>query len=164
MSDPHAVLNALPTDEARAALTRCCGSARWVSGMLARRPWVSAAALYADAEATWAGLGRDDVLEAFSHHPRIGARTEQTNDGWARQEQARVGDADSQTRRSLVEANEQYLRRFGYIFIVCATGKSAAEMLGLLEARLANDSTRELAIAAGEQARITRLRLEKLAA
>ena len=132
--------------------------------MLARRPWASAAALYADAEATWAALGHDDFLEAFAHHPRIGARADQTDDAWAHQEQARVGDADGETRRALVEANERYLERFGYIFIVCATGKSAGEMLGLLEARLGNDPARELAIAAGEQARITRLRLEKLAA
>jgi len=164
MPDPHAVLNALSAEGARAALTRCCGSGRWVSGMLGRRPWASAAALYADAEAVWAGLGRDDFLEAFAHHPRIGARAEQTDDAWARQEQGRVGDADGDTRRSLLDANERYRRRFGYIFIVCATGKSAAEMLGLLEARLGNASERELTIAAGEQARITRLRLEKLAA
>jgi 2-oxo-4-hydroxy-4-carboxy-5-ureidoimidazoline decarboxylase len=164
MPDPHVVLNALSAEEARAALTRCCGSTRWVSGMLARRPWASAAALYADAEAAWGAVGRDDVLEAFAHHPRIGARAEPTDDAWARQEQARVGDADGETRRSLADANERYLRRFGYLFIVCATGKSAAEMLGLLEARLGNAPERELAIAAGEQARITRLRLEKLAA
>ncbi len=164
MSEVHEVLNALPSSAARAALTRCCGSGRWVAGMMARRPWASAEALYADAEATWADLGHDDFLEAFAHHPRIGARADQTDDAWARQEQARVGDADGETRRSLVDANEQYLQRFGYIFIVCATGKSAAEMLALLEARLGNDPARELAIAAGEQARITRLRLEKLAA
>jgi 2-oxo-4-hydroxy-4-carboxy-5-ureidoimidazoline decarboxylase len=164
MPEPHAVLNALPSDEARAALFRCCGSARWVAGMIARRPWPAAAALYADAEATWAELGRDDVLEAFAQHPRIGTRADQTDDAWARQEQARVEDADSETRRALVEANKSYIDRFGYIFIVCATGKSAAEMLGLLAQRLGNDPERELAIAAGEQARITRLRLEKLAA
>jgi 2-oxo-4-hydroxy-4-carboxy-5-ureidoimidazoline decarboxylase len=164
MSDAHEVLNALPPAAARAALTRCCGSGRWVAGMMGRRPWPSPTALYTDAEATWADLGHDDFLEAFAHHPRIGARAEQTDDAWARQEQAPVGDADGETRRSLVEANERYLQRFGYIFIVCATGKSAAEMLALLEARLANDPARELAIAASEQARITRLRLEKLAA
>jgi len=164
MPDPHAILNALSAEEARAALTGCCGSARWVSGMLSRRPWASAAELYADAEAVWGGLGREDFLEAFAHHPRIGAPPEQIDGAWARQEQARAGDADGQTRRALAEANERYLRRFGYIFIVCATGKSAAEMLGLLEQRLDNAPERELAIAAGEQARITRLRLEKLAA
>ena len=164
MPEAHEVLNAMPANAARAALTRCCGAGRWVAGMMGRRPWASAAALYADAEATWAALGHDDFLEAFAHHPRIGARADGTDDAWARQEQARVGDADGETRAALVEANERYLERFGYIFIVCATGKSAAEMLGLLEARLGNDPTRELAIAAGEQARITRLRLEKVAA
>lgn len=164
MPEAHEVLNTLPANAARAALTRCCGSGRWVAGMMARRPWASAAALYADAEATWADLGHDDFLEAFAHHPRIGARADQTDDAWARQEQARVGDADDELRRALIDANERYLRRFGYIFIVCATGKSAAEMLALLEARLGNDPARELAMAAREQARITRLRLEKLAA
>jgi 2-oxo-4-hydroxy-4-carboxy-5-ureidoimidazoline decarboxylase len=165
MPEPHALLNSLPADEAQVALTRCCGSARWVAGMLARRPWASTAALHADAEATFAALGRDDLLEAFAHHPRIGARSDAAGDkAWARQEQARVADADADTRRALVDANERYQRRFGYIFIVCATGKSAAEMLGLLEARLGNDPARELSIAATEQARITGLRLGKLGA
>jgi 2-oxo-4-hydroxy-4-carboxy-5-ureidoimidazoline decarboxylase len=168
MSEPQAVLNALPADEAGAALARCCGSARWVAGMLARRPWASTAALYADAAAIWAALARDDLLEAFAQHPRIGARGDEAGDEardiWARQEQARVADAAAGTRRSLADANERYLRRFGYIFIVFATGKSAAEMLALLEERLGNDPARELAIAAGEQARITRLRLGKLGA
>jgi 2-oxo-4-hydroxy-4-carboxy-5-ureidoimidazoline decarboxylase len=170
--EPHAVLNALPPADARAALARCCGAARWVDAMLARRPFASTPALYAEADATWAALGREDFLEAFAHHPRIGARADDAAAAdpraaaalaWSGQEQARVSDADAETRRALGAANEEYLRRFGYIFIVCATGKSAAEMLALLRARLANDPTRELAIAAGEQARITRLRLEKLA-
>jgi len=170
MAEPHAVLNALSPDEACAALTRCCGSSRWVAAMLARRPFASTAALHADAEAAWAALGREDYLEAFDHHPRIGAHHPRIGaragaakvDAWASAEQARVGDADGGTRAALADANERYLGRFGYIFIVCATGKSASEMLGLLEARLGNDPEHELAIAAGEQARITRLRLEKL--
>jgi 2-oxo-4-hydroxy-4-carboxy-5-ureidoimidazoline decarboxylase len=164
MLEPHSVVNALSADEARAALTRCCGSARWVAGMLARRPFPSTAALHVDAETTWAALGRDDFLEAFAHHPRIGARNVEESDAWARQEQASARDVGAATEAALRHANEEYLRRFGYIFIVCATGKSATEMLQLLEARLGNDPARELAIAAGEQARITRLRLGKLAA
>jgi 2-oxo-4-hydroxy-4-carboxy-5-ureidoimidazoline decarboxylase len=160
MAEPHEVLNAMAADEARDALTHCCGAARWVAAMLERRPWASTAALYADADTLWAGLGRDDFLEAFAHHPRIGA----TGGGaWSRQEQARVGDADAETRRRLASENDRYWQRFGYIFIVCATGKSAGEMLASLEARIGNDPERELAIAAGEQARITRLRLGKLA-
>jgi 2-oxo-4-hydroxy-4-carboxy-5-ureidoimidazoline decarboxylase len=162
MPEPHAVVNALTPDEARAALTRCCGSARWVAGMLARRPFPSTAALCADAEATWTALGRDDFLEAFAHHPRIGAGNGGESDAWALQEQAGARDAGAATQAALRQANEQYLRRFGHIFIVCATGKSATEMLQLLEARLGNDPARELTIAAAEQARITRLRLGKL--
>jgi 2-oxo-4-hydroxy-4-carboxy-5-ureidoimidazoline decarboxylase len=160
MVEPHDLLNELPVDEARAALLRCCGSRRWVADMLARRPWSSPAALFGDAGAVWAAMGRDDILEAFAQHPRIGA----SGDAWSQQEQAGAAGADAATVRALREANDRYFDRFGYIFIVCATGKSAGEMLALLERRLTNDPTRELAIAAAEQARITRLRLEKLGA
>ena len=159
MSEPHEFLNMLPADEARVALLRCCGSSRWVAEMLERRPWESAAALYGDAGAVWATLGPRDLLEAFAQHPRIGAKGD---DAWSRAEQAGAAGADDATVQALREANDRYFDRFGYIFIVCATGKSAGEMLALLERRLANDPTRELAIAAAEQARITRLRLEKL--
>ena len=171
MPEPHAVLNALSPADARAALTRCCGAARWVDAMLARRPFASDAALYADAEVAFGALGREDLLEAFSHHPRIGARAGdaakapaalQATAAWSSAEQARVGESDAETQEALRVANDEYLGRFGYIFIVCATGKSAAEMLGLLRARLPNDPARELGIAGGEQARITRLRLGKL--
>ncbi len=160
MPEPHAALNALPTEDARLMLTRCCGSTRWVSGMLARLPWASTAALHTDADQVWGALGADDFLEAFTHHPRIGGKAD--NDGWARQEQARVSDAAAATQAALREANDLYWSRFGYIFIVCATGKTAEEMLGLLQARLDNPPARELAIAAGEQARITHLRLDRL--
>ena len=160
-AEPHAVLNALSPAEARAALTRCCGSSRWVEGMLARRPWASSAALYADATTAWDGLARADVLEAFAAHPRIGGRAP---DAWSRQEQAGAAGAGADVQRALAEVNDRYFERFGYIFIVCATGKTAGEMLELSKARLDNDPARELAIAAAEQAKITRLRLEKLAA
>jgi 2-oxo-4-hydroxy-4-carboxy-5-ureidoimidazoline decarboxylase len=162
MPEPHELVNGLPPDEARAALKRCCGATRWVEGMLARRPFASMAALREDADDVWWSLGPDDFLEAFAAHPRIGVRT--TTDAWARQEQSSVGAAGAELRAALAEANDRYLRRFGHIFIVFATGKTAAEMLGLLEARMPNDPERELSIAAGEQAKITQLRLEKLAA
>ncbi len=161
MTEPHDFLNELPAEEARAALFRCCGSRRWVAEMLARRPWPSAAELYGDAGAVWAALPRNDVLEAFAQHPRIGGAG---GDAWSRQEQAGATGADEATLRALREANDRYFQRFGYIFIVCASGKSAAQMLALIEGRMHNDPTRELAIAAAEQARITRLRLEKLSA
>jgi 2-oxo-4-hydroxy-4-carboxy-5-ureidoimidazoline decarboxylase len=166
VSAPHEVVNALSDDEARAALTRCCGSSRWVAAMLGRRPFPSTAALMADADAAWAALGRADFLEAFAHHPAIGssggALALAQTAAWSREEQAKVADAGDETRQRLRAANEAYRARFGYIFIVCATGKSGPEMLALLEARLHNDPEGELAIAAGEQAKITRLRLEKL--
>ncbi|HVZ72951.1 MAG TPA: 2-oxo-4-hydroxy-4-carboxy-5-ureidoimidazoline decarboxylase [Polyangia bacterium] len=161
------MLNALNEADARAALTRCCGAARWVTGMLARRPFSSTSVLHASADEVWAAMKRDDVLEAFAHHPRIGgsatAVAAPEAQAWSSQEQARVADAGAETRAALVSANERYFARFGYIFIVCATGKSADEMLALLEARLPNDPERELDVAAAEQAKITHLRLEKLA-
>jgi 2-oxo-4-hydroxy-4-carboxy-5-ureidoimidazoline decarboxylase len=161
VTEAHDLLNELPAAEAGEALFRCCGSHRWVAEMLARRPWPSAAALYTDAGAVWAGLGRDDIVEAFAQHPRIGASA---GDAWSRAEQAGAAGAGAATMQALRAANDRYFARFGYIFIVCATGKTAAEMLALLEQRLPNDPARELVVAATEQARITRLRLEKLGA
>ncbi|HEY4185276.1 MAG TPA: 2-oxo-4-hydroxy-4-carboxy-5-ureidoimidazoline decarboxylase [Polyangia bacterium] len=158
---PHALLDRLQPDEARQALGRCCGATAWIEGMLARRPFASQAALYAAAEAVWQALGPEDYLEAFAHHPQIGGRAGDTS-GWAAAEQARVGEAASDVVTSLAAANRAYLARFGYIFIVCATGKTADEMLALLRDRLGNDPGAELPIAAAEQAKITRLRLEKL--
>lgn len=167
---PHALLNAMSTPEAKQALERCCGSSRWVEGMLARRPFASLEALFRDAEAVWAALERADFLEAFSHHPQIGADPAELakrfarTATWSSSEQARVHEATPLTIQELVTGNARYLERFGFIFIVCASGKSAEEMLGLLEARIDNEPERELSIAAAEQAKITRLRLEKLAA
>jgi 2-oxo-4-hydroxy-4-carboxy-5-ureidoimidazoline decarboxylase len=136
--------------------------------MLAAHPFASDAALFEAAERVWASLTRDDYLEAFSHHPRIGedvaalrARFPETAH-WSNQEQEGVAAADALTLEALAANNRRYFERFGYIFIVCASGKSAAEMARLLAARLHNAPETELAIAAREQARITRLRLEKL--
>jgi 2-oxo-4-hydroxy-4-carboxy-5-ureidoimidazoline decarboxylase len=161
-------LNALAGDELRAALTRCCGARRWVESMLQTHPFMSDADLFESAERSWAELSSEDYLEAFSHHPRIGedaatlrARFAQTAH-WSREEQAGMAAAELATLEALATNNRRYFERFGYIFIVCASGKSAADMSNLLEARLENAPEQELAIAAHEQARITRLRLEKL--
>lgn len=162
-------LNRLPEPEAYAALERCCGSARWVRAMLAARPFADPAALHAAAERAAEALGREDWLEAFAHHPRIGdveslrARFAATA-AWAGAEQAGAAAASDATLRALADGNAAYEARFGYIFVVCATGKGADEMLALLRARLGNEPAAELAIAAGEQRRISRLRLEKLLA
>lgn len=160
----QAGINAGTAEEARAILSRACGSTRWVDRMLLRRPFSNDARLLSAARIEWFGLTESDWLEAFSHHPKIGdrasleARFPATHDLSA-QEQASVGGADAEVLAALADANARYLERFGFIFIVCATGKTAAEMLQLLRDRLANDRPAELRIAAEEQAKITALRL-----
>jgi len=152
----------------RAALTRCCGSTRWVDGMLARRPFASDAAVFEAADEVWAEVGRDDVLEALTHHPEIGANLDALREkyastaGWSAGEQRAVESADEATLVALRDGNVAYRERFGHIFVVCATGKSAEEMLALLRARMGNDPQEEIWVAAKEQGKITRLRLEKL--
>jgi 2-oxo-4-hydroxy-4-carboxy-5-ureidoimidazoline decarboxylase len=168
MAEPHEVLNALERNAAAAALRRCCGAERWVQAMLAARPFASTAALHEQALRVWNGLGASDYLEAFSHHPQIGENLDELRRRFAAthtlsaREQSGVSNADESTLLSLREGNRTYRERFGHIFIVCATGKSAAEMLGLLRQRLDNEPAAELAIAAAEQAKITRLRLDGL--
>jgi 2-oxo-4-hydroxy-4-carboxy-5-ureidoimidazoline decarboxylase len=160
-------LNGLSQDAAREAFLRCCGSKRWAQGMLLKRPFRDEAALIAAADEVWQALSKHDFLEAFSHHPRIGGKDAlrekfaATRD-WAQSEQAGASSASDDVLDSLADANAQYEKRFGYIFIVCATGKSAPQMLELLRARLGNNPEKDLAIAAGEQAKITALRLKKL--
>lgn len=160
-------LNALPTDEAEDHLHRCCGSRRWVARMIARRPFRDDESLLSAARETWHALSADDWKEAFSHHPRIGdveslKRKFASTALWAAHEQAGVGLASEETLRQLATGNEAYERRFGYVFIVCATGKSAGEMLSLLNARLNNAPEAELHIAVEEQRKIMELRLLKL--
>lgn len=151
-------LNSAPRDVAERELGACCGSARWSAAMSARRPFESAEQLYGTADAVWRSLDRSDWLEAFGHHPRIG----DTASGWARDEQSASRDASAETRRRLVELNHEYERRFGYVFLIFATGKTAPEILAGLERRMQNDADTELRVAADEQAKITRLRLAKL--
>ena len=160
MGDLVAAINALSPSDARDAFTRCCGSQRWVDGMLARRPFSSADQLFTAAEAIWSGLERADFLEAFAHHPAIGGAGAR---GFSAREQAQVAQASAPTLQELETLNRRYRERFGFVFLVCATGKSADQMLALLRARIDNPAEVELQIAVGEQAKITRLRLEKLA-
>jgi OHCU decarboxylase len=160
-SRASAYLNALPAAKARAELTRCCGAGRWVDAMLAARPFGSDVELLAVAERVWWALGRADWLEAFAAHPRIGAST---TTEWARREQAGVIGAGDATLATLERQNSAYEQRFGHVFLICATGRTADEILEALRHRLTNDPATELRIAAGEQAKITRLRLDKLVA
>jgi OHCU decarboxylase len=152
-------LNALAEPHARAALLRCCGSRPWVEQMLAGRPFADDAGLFAAAERVWWSLGANDRLEAFAAHPRIGERA---GDVWARAEQAGMAAADVAMLRAFSDGNRAYEERFGHVFLICATGRSADELAADLQRRLSNDPASELRIAAGEQAKITRLRLEKL--
>ena len=152
-------LNALPNDDATRELLRCCGSSRWAGQMAAARPFLDFETILAAADKTWNGLAPTDWLEAFSAHPRIG---ETAGSAWSAQEQAGARRADDAVRARLTARNRDYEARFGYIFIVCATGKSSEEMLALLQQRLQNDPAAELRMAAEEQRRITHLRLQKL--
>lgn len=162
-----AEFNALPSTRAESVLQDCCGSARWAARVAAQRPFAGVNALYDVADTIWRNLERADWLEAFSHHPQIGEKPATGSTSarkWAEGEQtgARAVNEDVKTR--LAHGNRAYFEKFGYIYIVCATGKSAEEMLALLEQRLQNDPARELPIAAEQQRLITRLRLEKLLA
>jgi 2-oxo-4-hydroxy-4-carboxy-5-ureidoimidazoline decarboxylase len=167
--EPHARLNGASGPEARQLLSNCCGSMRWVERMFAQRPYASTRALLALADEVWDDLSEDDYLEAFTHHPQIGAdmaeleRKFGATAQWSSEEQAGAAQADTRTLTALRDDNLTYAAHFGFIFIVCASGKTADEMLALLRARLSNERATELAIAAGEQAKITKLRLEKLA-
>lgn len=160
-------INTLDEETFRTELHRCCGSKRWVELMLVRRPFKDEAALLNAAENVWFSLSREDWLEAFAHHPKIGDAESlrgkfcQTIQ-WAKNEQSAVASASDETIKRLAEANQIYEKRFGYIFIVCATGKSAEEMLSILQNRLGNEPSEEIQIAAREQHKITRLRLMKL--
>jgi 2-oxo-4-hydroxy-4-carboxy-5-ureidoimidazoline decarboxylase len=154
-------------DEARHVLQRCCGSALWTDRMLARRPFGSRAGLLAAARDECFALAHADWLEAFSHHPKIGDRDTLRKRFAATRHlsergQAGVDGASGEVLDALAAGNRAYEEKFGYIFIVCATGKNATEMLGLLRSRLNNDPASELRIAATEQAKITEIRLQRL--
>jgi OHCU decarboxylase len=162
-------LNALPGDEAAAALLGCCGSPRWAREMATRRPFANVDALLAAADEVWWALDPADWDDAFAAHPRIGERRaapaqDARAAAWSAQEQSGATSVAEEVAAALAAGNRAYEQRFGRIYIVCATGRTAAEMLEILHARLGSDPATELRAAAGEQAKITRLRLEKLLA
>jgi allantoicase len=160
-------LNALPEARARAAFFDCCGCAEWGRRMAARRPFHGAAKLFEAADKTWSELGRKEWLEAFRHHPPIGGRTARGKQSaaarrWSAKEQSAAKRAPRSALEALAEANHAYESHFGYIFIVCAAGRGGEEIVANLKERLGNDAETELQVAAEEQRKITRLRLEKL--
>ena len=162
-----AEFNALPSAAAEAALLDCCGATRWTKQVAAKRPFESVGALYSAADAAWRQMDRTDILEAFSHHPQIGqnaATGSESHRRWSQGEQSGAQSAAEDVKARLARGNRAYYEKFGYIFIVCATGKTADEMLAILEQRLQNDAARELPIATEQQRLIMQLRLAKLLA
>jgi len=160
-------LNDLPVDAAEKAFLDCCGSTEWARRMAASRPYPMLEDLYSRAENVWFLLSVADHLEAFASHPKIGSKKAGTKQPaksavWSKGEQSDVASATAEVREQLAEANRLYENKFGFIFIVCATGKTADEMLAICRARLGNSVETELQIAADEQAKITAIRLNKL--
>jgi allantoicase len=156
-------LSGLAPGALETGLRRCCESARWVHGMVRAGPFWTWAEVLAAATRVEATLGLEDWLEAFAAHPAIGEqRPESDTARWSAGEQAGMRDADEALRLRIAAGNGEYRERFGYTYIVCATGRSAADMWGLLQTRLEHSPEVELAAAAEQQALITRIRLEKL--
>jgi OHCU decarboxylase len=160
-------LNRLPTALAEAEFLKCCGSTRWAAAMAAARPFADLNAVSHGADSQFENLTKADWLEAFHAHPKIGEKKAggpQSSEAqrWSAQEQSRTEEATADVIEALAAGNRLYQERFGFIFIVCATGKSAGEMLAILNDRLNNSPAAELEQAADEQKKITRLRLAKL--
>ncbi|HUX45550.1 MAG TPA: 2-oxo-4-hydroxy-4-carboxy-5-ureidoimidazoline decarboxylase [Terracidiphilus sp.] len=157
--------NAADTQDAERAMLACCGARRWARAMVARRPLTDVFALSGAADEAWREMDEADWMEAFACHPRIGERQRALGGAqaaaWARQEQAGAADAMEAVLAELTEGNARYETRFGFTYIVCATGKSAEEMLAILQRRLANERDAELREAAEQQRQILQIRLGK---
>jgi 2-oxo-4-hydroxy-4-carboxy-5-ureidoimidazoline decarboxylase len=162
-----AAINSLDEDRLQEAFLKCSGSAVWADQLTGQRPFSTAADLQAKVAAAWNELTHEDWLKAFASHPKIGdleslRKKFASTASWASNEQSGVNSAAEETLKELAEGNDLYEKRFGHIFIVCATGKTASEMLSLLKERLNNLPEVEFKIACNEQKKITQLRLEKL--
>lgn len=160
-------LNSLSPSQAQDAFLKCCGATAWAKAMSDARPFSDSQALFAKADEVWRSLNEDDWLEAFRAHPKIGEKKAATAQSvqaqsWSAHEQSESQKASDQTKAALTYGNRRYEERFGHIFIICATGKPAEEILGSLNERLQNDRETELRVAAEEQRKITWLRLAKL--
>jgi 2-oxo-4-hydroxy-4-carboxy-5-ureidoimidazoline decarboxylase len=162
-----AKLNSLKPQAAADELFKCCGSTNWAKKLSEQRPFKNFHDLVATSDEVWQKSSKADGLEAFTHHPKIGdiknlekkfAATKE----WAGGEQAAVNVANQVVLQALEKGNEDYEKKFGFIFIVCASGKSAEEMLALLNERMGNDKDTEIKIAMAEQNKITKIRLKKL--
>jgi 2-oxo-4-hydroxy-4-carboxy-5-ureidoimidazoline decarboxylase len=155
--------NSAPADRLRPMLAACCDVPRWVDGLLAKRPYGDLAALTAVADQSLRELDDDEVDRALQAHPRIGDRPQGagTEAAWSRREQSGVG-ADPEVRETLAEGNREYEQRFGRVFLICATGLSAEQMLTSLRRRLTHDDATEVAVVREELRKIALLRLAKV--
>jgi 2-oxo-4-hydroxy-4-carboxy-5-ureidoimidazoline decarboxylase len=159
-------LNNLTPEQATHTFMQCCTSSTWVSAMVQARPFTDKIAIAKYADLAWQALEEIDYVEAFEGHPKIGdvgslrAKYANTKE-LAGNEQGLVKQATDDVLQVLSQGNTDYEAKFGFIFIVCATGKSAKEMSDLLQARLPNNKTTELINAAEEQRKIFQLRLDK---
>jgi 2-oxo-4-hydroxy-4-carboxy-5-ureidoimidazoline decarboxylase len=160
-----AAWNAAPEDEAIEAMLACCGARRWAEAMATARPIRGVEELSATADRLWGTMDEADWIEAFACHPRIGERkavhASAQSAEWSRREQRSVNDAEAHMLAELAEGNARYEDRFGFTYIVCATGRSAAEMLAILNRRLSGDRDAELREAAEQQRQIMQIRLGK---
>jgi allantoicase len=159
--------NRLPRQRALRALLDCCGSKKWAQQIAERRPFAAESELFEGADRTWSALAREDWLEAFLHHPPIGetrakAKQSAAASRWSAKEQSSAQKAPPEVLEALAAQNRAYAEKFGHVFLICATGKSSEEILNALRQRLTNDPDTELRVAAEEQRKMTRLRLEKL--
>ena len=160
-------LNGLAFSEAAAQFNLCCGATNWIKIMNQSRPFQNKNEVYQQAESIWLSLSSEDWLEAFTHHPKIGninslRKKFQNTKSISKNEQSGVNNATESTLKDLAESNQLYEDKFGFIFIVCATGKSSDEMLALIKMRLNNNAKIEMQNAAKEQNKITQLRLKTL--
>ncbi len=160
-------LNELTDKEAAELLSKCCGAKKWIDGMTDARPFKNESDIIENAEKIWTALDKSDWLEAFKHHPKIGdinslRKKYSSTKQLAENEQSGVNDASMEVLEDLSRLNDEYEKKFGYIFIVCATGKTADEMLSIIKSRINNDQQTEIKLAMEEQNKITKLRLEKL--
>jgi 2-oxo-4-hydroxy-4-carboxy-5-ureidoimidazoline decarboxylase len=155
------------TDETAAiqAMLSCCGARRWAAAMVALRPIAGVVELSVAADRIWSTMEEPDWMEAFACHPRIGDRTaagaSEKSVAWSKQEQSCAAGARREVLAQLAAGNAHYEQRFGFTYIVCATGKTAEQMLGILNRRLANERASELREAAEQQRLITQIRLGK---
>jgi 2-oxo-4-hydroxy-4-carboxy-5-ureidoimidazoline decarboxylase len=166
VSEVLARWNRLSLEDAAREILPCCGSENWASSMASKRPIQDELSLMDTSDAIWRGLPESDWLEAFRSHPRIGESRAEANpvaqsSAWSEQEQQKAASADEAMKLALKWGNREYEQKFSRIFIVCATGKSASEILEILRRRLHNDAATELRQAAEEQRQIMHIRLKK---